>query len=61
MKINTEKILSIPLDGIAKVEVTKVDILGTITLVGFSALVIFWIVGLVIFSSSGGFNITGNH
>jgi len=61
MKINTEKILTIPLNGIAKVEMTKVDVLVTIILVGVSSLVIFTIVGLVIFSSSGGFKFYGNH
>jgi hypothetical protein len=61
MKINTEKILSVPLDDIAKVEMSKVDIPRTIALVGFSALVVFTIVGFVIFSSSGGFHVSGNH
>jgi len=61
MKINSEKILTIPLDGIAKVKMTKFDVLVTIFFVGVSALVIFTIVGLVILSSSGGFNFLGNH
>jgi hypothetical protein len=61
MKINKEKILSLPLDGIAKVEIAKVDVIGTIALAAVSALVIFEVVSLVLFSSSGGFNITGNH
>jgi hypothetical protein len=54
MKINSEKNLRIPLDGIAKVEVAKVDIIGTLLLAGVSGLVIFAIVGWVVFSSSGG-------
>ena len=54
MKINKEKILSIPLDGIAKVEIAKVDVIGTIALAGVSALVIFTVVGWALFSSSGG-------
>ena len=54
MKINKEKILSLPLDGIAKVEIAKVDVIGTIALAGVSALVIFTVVGWALFSSSGG-------
>jgi hypothetical protein len=61
MKINSGNILTLPLDGIAKVKMTKVDVLATIFFVGFSALVVFTIVGLVILSSSGGFNFLGNH
>jgi hypothetical protein len=61
MKINKEKILSIPLDGIAKVEIAKVDVIATIALAGVSALVIFVVVSLALFFSSGGFSITGNH
>lgn len=63
MKINKEKNLSIPVDGIAKVEIAKVDVIGTILLAGISGFVIFMIVGGIIFLSSGdmGLNFTGNH
>ena len=54
MKINKEKNLSIPINGITKVEKPKVDVIGTIIFVGISALVVFAVVGWVVFSSSGG-------
>ena len=62
IKINTGYILNLPLDDIIKVEMTKVDVMGTIVLVGISALAIFYNVCLVIVSSSGGSNFSlGNH
>lgn len=61
MKINKEKILSIPLEGIEKVEMAKVNKMGTIFLVGICALGIITVVGWVVFVSSGKGSITGNH
>jgi hypothetical protein len=54
IKISKGMILSIPLDGMKKVEMAKVDVIGTILLAGISGLVIFAVVGWVVFSSSGG-------
>jgi hypothetical protein len=57
MNINKEKILTINLDDVAKVKITKIDALGTIILVGICALGIFTVVGWALFSSSGGLNV----
>jgi hypothetical protein len=57
MKINEGMILSVPLDGIKKVEMAKVDVFGTIIVVGFCALGFLLVVGWALLSSSGGLNL----
>ena len=59
MKINPGYILSIPLDGIAKVKMAKYDVGLTIILVGFCAAIctlgIIAVVAITKLNSSGGF------
>jgi hypothetical protein len=49
MKINTGNILSIPLDGIAKVDQAKVNVIGTITLSLGVLIVVVGGVGLALY------------
>jgi hypothetical protein len=57
MKINTGYILSIPLDGIKKVKIAKLDVVEIVILVGVCTLGILTVVGIVRMNSGSFLNI----